>query len=119
MTNVLTKTYEVYEIVKVPFPFSDKKASKKRPALIISSARHFNATIGMSIMAMITSKKGKELWPNDIVIKNLKSTNLLVESIIRFKLFTLDHELIIDRLGVLHSDDRKAVQERLKEILHL
>jgi len=77
MTNKHTRTYELYEIVKVPFPFTDAKASKIRPALVISSAKFFNARIGMNILAMITSlKTGKELWPNDIVIQNLHATNL-------------------------------------------
>lgn len=44
----LTKTYDLYDIVKVPFPFSDANATKIRPALVISHARHFNARIGSS-----------------------------------------------------------------------
>ena len=56
----LTKTYDLYEVVKVPFPFTDSKATKVRPALILSSAKQFNGKIGMSIMCMITSMKGNE-----------------------------------------------------------
>jgi mRNA interferase MazF len=118
MTSKPTKTYDRYEVVKVPFPFTDTKISKVRPAVIISSAKFFNARIGLSIMAMITSlKTGKDLWPSDIVIKNLNSTNLPSPSIIRFKLFTLDHRLIIDRIGLLDKEDIDKVQEKLKEIL--
>ncbi len=32
----LTKIYDLYEVVKVPFPFTDTHASKIRPALVIS-----------------------------------------------------------------------------------
>jgi len=118
MMNKPIRTYELYEIVKVPFPFIDKNATKKRPALIISTAKFFNARIGMSIMAMITSlKSDRDLWPTDVVIKNLKPTNLPAESMIRFKLFTLDHRLILGRIGLLHEDDRKMVQVKLKEVL--
>lgn len=120
MMSKLTKTYDVYEVVKVPFPFTNVKASKVRPALILSSAKHFNARIGLSILAMITSfKPDHELWPADIVIQNLASTNLPAPSIIRFKLFTLDHRLIIDRIGVLAQIDREKVQSKLKEVLSL
>lgn len=118
MMNKPIKTYDIFDIVKVPFPFTDVTASKNRPALVLSSAKHFNAQIGMSIMAMITSYKiNKELWPSDIVIDNLNPTNLPHPSLIRFKLFTLDHRLILSRIGVLGKQDKEAVQKKLKEIL--
>ncbi|MFI5334131.1 MAG: type II toxin-antitoxin system PemK/MazF family toxin [Chlamydiales bacterium] len=118
--NKPTRTYDLYEIVKVPFPFTDTKSSKVRPALVLSSARRFNSRIGLSIMAMITSQKpNQDLWPADIVIEDLLSTKLPCPSIIRFKIFTLDHRLILGRLGVLAPADRMQVQNKLQEILAL
>lgn len=116
----LTKTYDLYEVVKVPFPFTDTKTVKVRPALILSSAKHFNAKIGLSVMAMITSMKPtQELWPADIVIENLLLAGLPVQSIVRFKIFTLDHRLILGRLGHLSEIDKYQVQQNLKKILIL
>ncbi len=118
--NKPTKTYDCYEVVKVPFPFTDVQATKVRPALILSSAKYFNAKIGLSVMAMITSlKPAQEGWPADVLIENLQPTGLPVPSIIRFKLFTLDHRLILDRLGKLSEKDQHNVQKKLKEILNL
>jgi len=115
-----TRTYDLYEVVKVPFPFTDVKTAKIRPALIISSAKHFNAKIGLSVMAMITSLKPAQMfWPADIIIENLKLAGLPVPSIIRFKMFTLDHRLILGRLGSLAEKDQHHVQEKLKQILVL
>lgn len=114
----LTRTYDRNEIVKVPFPFTDIKASKVRPALILSSAKSFNVKTGLSIMAMITSVKPiQDLWPTDIVIEELQSTGLPVPSLIRFKLFTLDHRLIIGRVGILAEVDIRHVHQKLKDIL--
>ncbi len=118
MMNEPIKTYKTYEIVVVPFPFTDREKSKNRPALILSSEL-FNAKNGKSIMAMITSNTGKELWPNDMTIKDLKPTGLIESSLIRFKIFTIDHLLIKTRIGFLHDGDKKAVQEKLKEILNV
>jgi mRNA interferase MazF len=116
----LTKTYDLYEVVKVPFPFTDTKTSKVRPALIISSAKHFNAKIGSSVMAMITSvKPARHLWPADIVIEKYQSAGLPVPSIIRFKIFTLDHRLILGLLGSLSEIDQTHVQRKLEEIMLL
>jgi mRNA interferase MazF len=120
MTNKPIKTYDLYEIVKVPFPFTDAKMQKIRPALILSSARSFNAKSGASIMAMITSfNPSKDLWPADIVIEPLASTGLPAPSIIRFKLFTLDHRLILGRLGTLSAKDRNLVQSHLHAVFNL
>lgn len=116
MTNAPINTFKIYEIVVVPFPFTDRAKSKNRPGLILSSER-FNAKNGKSMMAMITSNTGKELWPNDMVIKNLKSTGLLESSLIRFKIFTIDHAFIKAHIGFLHDEDTKTVQKKLKEIL--
>ncbi len=115
-----TKTYDHYEIVRVPFPFTDVNTTKVRPALILSSAKYFNAKVGMSIMAMITSvKENQILWPTDIIIENLHSTGLSSPSIIRFKLFTLDHRLILGHLGYLQGKDLDGVQQKLKTVLVL
>lgn len=115
-----TKTYDLYEVVKVPFPFTDSKTTKMRPALIISSAKHFNAKLGMSVMTMITSiKPSQDLWPTDLVIEDLKIASLPAPSIIRFKMFTLDHRLIVARLGKLGKKDSDHLKQKLQEILSL
>lgn len=49
-----------FDVVTVPFPFSDLARSKRRPALVVSS-RAFNRSAGASIFAMITS--GTTRWP--------------------------------------------------------
>ncbi len=120
MMNKPIKTYERYEVVKVPFPFTDSKTSKVRPALILSSAKTFNSKVGLSIMIMITSmKESKDLWASDLIIDDLKAAGLPVPSIIRFKLFTLDDRLIIGPLGILAERDCKKMKDKLTEILIL
>ena len=114
----LIKTYDQFEVVKVPFPFSDMDKAKIRPALVLSSAKQFNAKVGLSVMAMITSLKShRDHWSVDIIIKDLELAGLPVPSIVRFKLFTLDHRLILGRLGNLSEIDRDKVRQNLKNIL--
>lgn len=48
-------SYKRFEVVRVPFPFTDKEASKNRPALVLSDEFAFNAPAGHAVMAMITS----------------------------------------------------------------
>ena len=41
-------TFEAYDVVVVPFPFSDRAASKRRPALVLSDRAAFNAGIALA-----------------------------------------------------------------------
>ena len=111
-----TVTYNRYDIVKVPFPFTDRQANKYRPALIISSSKSFNSYIDHSVMAMITSSK-HSAWPLDTPISNLDSAGLPVASIIRLKLFTLDHRLIISTLGYLSGQDRTVFNKNFAALI--
>ena len=52
-------TYEPFDIVVVPFPFTDAAQSKHRPALVLSQNTTFGAIIGHSVLAMITSQKNE------------------------------------------------------------
>ena len=46
-------TFEPLDVVVVPFPFSDRAATRRRPALVVSSAG-FNTAHRQTILAMIT-----------------------------------------------------------------
>jgi len=109
-------TYNRYDIVKVPFPFTDRQTSKYRPALIISNAEPFNSRIGHSVMAMITSAK-QSFWPLDTPISDLDSAGLPAPSLIRLKLFTLDHRLIINSLGYLSANDQAAFTQHFNTLM--
>jgi mRNA interferase MazF len=96
-------TYERFDIVKVPFPFTDKQASKTRPALVISNAQ-FNSSVGKTVFAMITSST-KTSWLHDTTITDINAAGLSVPCLIRLKLFTIDNELVIKCLGRLSATD--------------
>ena len=49
-------SFEACDVVVVPFPFTDKTTTKRRPSLVLSSAE-FNQTVSQAVMAMITSAK--------------------------------------------------------------
>lgn len=107
--------YESYSVVIVPFPFTDKLHTKRRPALVLSSALHQKET-GHVTLLMITSAKNSE-WSSDYQIQALQSTGLTSPSIIRQKIFTIDNRLIIDRIGCVSDDDEKEIKVRLKKHL--
>lgn len=111
-------TYKRFEVVRVPFPFTDKDATKNRPALVLSDEFAFNAPAGHSVMAMITSE-AHSAGPLDCVVQNLSAAGLPAPSKVRLKLFTLDHHLVHGRLGQLAAEDAGRVQQALGRLLNL
>jgi mRNA interferase MazF len=108
-------TYKAFDVVVVPFPFTDRASQKRRPALVLSDALSFNQPVGQSVLAMITSASNSD-WPLDVEITNLDAAGLSSPSIVRMKLFTLDHQLIIRKAGALNSKDSSAVKKSLNQL---
>ena len=109
-------TCDAYDVVIVPFPFADRDASKRRPALVLSDRATFNDRVGRSVLAMITSRKN-DPWPLDVPVRHLNPAGLPVPSVVRMKLFTLDHELILQKAGRLDPEDERQVRVALARLL--
>ena len=107
--------YDLFDVVLVPFPFIDTVDYKKRPALVLSSSTHFNSITQSSVLAMITTSSHSP-WPLDVEIHDLKSAGLPLVSLVRMKLFTLDHRLILKKLGKLGLQDQKALRRSLSDL---
>jgi mRNA interferase MazF len=111
-------TFERFAVVRVPFPFTDRQATKSRPALVLSDGEAFNTPAGHSVMAMITSAAHPP-WPLDCPIEDLRAAGLPAPSKVRFKLFTLDHRLVRGQLGRLSPADEAQVSKGLQKLLRL
>lgn len=111
-------SFERFAVLRVPFPFTDRLATKNRPALVLSDAASFNGPAGHSVLAMITSA-GNAPWPLDCPIDDTAAAGLPAPSLVRFKLFALDHRLVRGQLGVLAPGDQVRVEAALKRLLGL
>lgn len=98
------------DVVVVPFPFSERPGSKRRPALALSY-RRFNEA-GHTVLCMITTG-GRSAWPGDVEIGELDTAGLPRPCIVRLKLFTLDNRLILRKAGRLGAADATAVHASL------
>ena len=105
-----------FMVIRVPFPFTDRTATRNRPALVLSASERFNTPAGHSVLAMITSA-GNASWPLDCVISDLESAGLPAPSKVRMKLFTLDNRLLRGALGELAEPDQRAVKAALAVLL--
>ena len=103
-----------WDVVVVPFPFSDKAAEKRRPALVLSN-KTFNAS-GHTVLAMITTRSHHP-WPGDCNVEEHDDAGLPLPCLVRLKLFTLDNRVILRRIGRLSDADRKRVEANLEKHL--
>jgi mRNA interferase MazF len=103
-----------WDVVVVPFPFTDRPASKRRPALTLSQ-REFNAH-GNTVLAMVTTKVDPA-WPGDTPLQDPAEAGLPAASTVRLKVFTLDNRLITKVAGKLSTVDRKRVATQLDRFL--
>jgi len=111
-------TFKAFDVVVVPFPFTDRATTKRRPALVLSNENTFNKKVGQSVLAMITSANNSN-WPLDTNIQDLDVAGLSSASVIRMKLFTLDDRLIIRRAGQLSGEDKKAAGKVLRQLFDI
>jgi mRNA interferase MazF len=111
-------TYNKGDIVLVPFPFSDQTATKKRPAVIISSDRYNNTSSDIVIMA-ITSKTDKNFTTGECLINNWQEAGLLKPSVIKPAISTIEQTLVLKKLGRLSQKDLILMENTLVEFLDL
>jgi mRNA interferase MazF len=108
-------TCDVFDVVVVPFPFTDSPAAVRRPALVLSRPS-FNRH-GYTVLAMITDLRNAP-WPLDTEIEP-SAAGLKMASVVRMKFFTLDNRLIVGKIGRLKPAERRKVSAALATVMPL
>jgi len=103
--------YRKWEIVLVPFPFTNMKSSKKRPALVISPDQ-YNDQLDV-VIAFITSKLDQSNRCGDYIINEWSSSGLPKPSMLRMKFATVDKSMIIKKIGKLSKRDQGSFTNQL------
>jgi mRNA interferase MazF len=77
------------DVVKVPFPYTDRAARQSRPALVVSVGGLEDAH-NLIWVVMITSAENRS-WPSDVAVTSLSGARLPAASVIRgAKIATID-----------------------------
>ncbi len=103
-------TSDRWDVVVVPFPFSEGPGQKRRPAVVLS-LREFNRA-GHTVLAMLTTQSTPG-WPGDTEVQDLEAGGLPCPCVVRLKLFTLANQLLLRRVGHLAAADRGRVAASL------
>src|SRR3569623_1513051 len=105
-----------FDIVVVPFPYADRLAEKRRPAVVIS-APFVSDRYKLVWLAMITSAVNPR-WDCDVEISELRPAALPAPSRIRpVKIATADVARVVRRIGRLGARDAKALGKALTGLL--
>lgn len=111
-----TTPFKFGEIVLVPFPFTSQAASKKRPAVVVSSRAYNSARADVVVMAVTSQLRPIPAF-GDVWIQEWKAAGLLKPSAIKPVFATLEQGLIIRSMGRLAQGDEALLRREIPEIL--
>ena len=107
---------EFGDLVLVPFPFTDQSATKRRPAVVVSSTAYHRERPDLVILA-VTSQLRPVTGVGEAAITQWKEAGLLRPSVFKPVLATIERGLVLRTLGRLADEDRAALRRVLAEIL--
>ena len=108
--------FEFGDVVLVSFPFTNQAASKKRPAVIVSSAAYNTSKPDVVVMA-ITSQLRPMPGMGDIWLAGWKNAGLLKPSAVKPVFATFEQKLVVRQLGRLDLNDRVELKKTIDELL--
>ncbi len=107
---------EFSDLILEPFPFTDQSTSKKRPAVVISGARYRREHPDYIIMA-VTSRTRSAPALGEIIVRDWQKAGLLKPSMIKPVIATIEHDLVLKRLGSLGAEDQAVLKGAISDIL--
>lgn len=111
-----TTSYSFGDIVLVAFPFTNQVGSKKRPAVVVSSA-DYNRRRRDVILIAITSQRRHRPGFAEVIIRDWQAAGLLKPSLLKPVVFTAEKRIVIKRLGRLKEDDQQAARTIVQTII--
>lgn len=107
--------FDTWDVLKVPFPYTNRPIRQRRPALVISSGPGEHVPHLLWVL-MITSAEHRG-WPGDVPITNLGMSGLPAPSIVRTAKIATIEAAEAKRIGVLPRPDQRAVSAHLRAAL--
>jgi mRNA interferase MazF len=107
--------FEPGDIIKVPFPFTQKPVKQFRPALVVSSTE-LQEVLGLLWVLMITSAKNRP-WAGDVKVAHLDEAGLPAPSVIRCARIAAIDASAATRIGSLGQAQFKLVSNMMQRAL--
>ena len=107
--------FKAWDIIKVPFPYTDRPVRERRPALVVG-ADGIQKLQGFLWVLMITSLENSP-WPGDDAVSDLGPAGLPAPSVVRTAKISTIETKESERIGALPDADRIAVSRYIREIM--
>ncbi len=116
MTTPPTTGYSFGDVVPVSFPFTDQSATKRRPAVIVSTERYNHERPDLIIMA-VTSHARPAGALGEVRVKDWQAAGFIKPSVIKPVVTTIEQPLVLRRLGRLKQEDQTALKRAMGMII--
>jgi len=107
---------EFGDVILVPFPFTDQSASKKRPAVVISSAAYHRARIDLIVMP-ITSQIRSTTAFGEVLVPDWATAGLIKPGLVKPVITTIERSLVLRKLGRLNDATQATLKKALDTIV--
>ena len=101
--------YHPFDIVLIPFPFTDLSATKKRPVLVITSEKSQGEFIGLQITSKYGYTEVIEINSKDFILESLPKISFIRAD----KIFTLSNSIVLYKVGQLSEVAFDRVEEKV------
>jgi mRNA interferase MazF len=105
------------DVVLVPFPFTDQTASKRRPAVVVSSDAYHRERLDVIVVAVTSRTARPAASVGDVLIEEWREAGLLKASLIKPVFTTVEQSLIVRKLGALQQKDLMALRSAIQQVL--
>lgn len=107
--------FEQGDVVRVPFPYTDRDTRQHRPALVVSSGA-IGEGAALLWVVMITSAENRP-WTGDVTIPNHTGAGLPAPSVVRpVKIATVEARYV-EPIGKVADSVRREVLRRIEKTL--
>ena len=108
-------TCEIWDVVKVAFPYTDRPIQQRRPALVV--AHHTEPGSPALLWVLMITSASHRRWTGDVEISRVADAGLSVASIVRTAKVTTVEQSGVEPIGFLPAVERAAVSRHVSGLL--
>ncbi len=107
------------DILLIPIPFSDLKAHKKRPVLVLSNS-DYNSYNQDILVAAITSNLEQKEYTITLTSGDLDEGDLKYESVIRAdKIYCLSQAIVLKKFGAVKKEIMQLTNSEVNRLISI
>lgn len=107
---------EFGDVILVPFPFTDQSTTKKRPAVVISSAAYHRTRIDLIVMPITNQVRSATAF-GEVLVQDWKAAGLIKPGVVKPVITTIEGSLVLRKLGRLNDSTQATLRKSIVTIV--